>query len=171
MSKSYKIINAELGDMKDWDLDKAYEELPKMARAFVDAYYGNIKRACQLTGMSYGYAMNLVMRNDIKRILRSRIRNSAAHQSMIATREERQLFWTRMMHDPSCSKAERMKASELLGRSYCDFSDRKIIEGGDNPLQHTIHSIAVEERIQQLRKELPEADEPTQPETDELDFI
>ena len=165
MNRSAKEINADL-DMENFDLEAAYDGLPRKARAFVDAYYGSIKRACELSGCSYGYAYVLSQRNDIKAILRSKIRNSASVRSMIATREERQVFWSRIMHDPEASQSDKMKASELLGRSYCDFAERKIIEGGANPLVHQFN-LSVEERIKQLRKELPAKAEPK----DDLDFI
>jgi hypothetical protein len=53
-----------------------------------------------------------------------RLRESTTSQA-IATREERQSFWTAMMRgeEPGEPK-DRLKASELLGRSQGDFIDR-----------------------------------------------
>jgi len=50
----------------------------------------------------------------------------------IATREERQSFWTAMMRgeEPGEPK-DRLKASELLGKSQADFIDRKEITGAN----------------------------------------
>lgn len=145
-------LNERLGPISEINVEEAYEGFSYNIRKFLDAYNGSAKRAAELSGISYGYAKNLLMRNDIKAVLRSKIRNSDANRSMIATREERQLYWSRAMHDPNLSPAERMKASELLGKSYCDFSEKKVIEGGDNPIQHQIH-VSVEERLKQLRKD------------------
>lgn len=50
----------------------------------------------------------------------------------IATREERQAFWTAMMRgeEPGEPK-DRLKASELLGKSQADFLDRHEHTGKD----------------------------------------
>jgi len=43
----------------------------------------------------------------------------------IATRRERQVFWTQLMMDDLEKATDRLKASELLGRSETDFVERK----------------------------------------------
>ena len=45
----------------------------------------------------------------------------------IATRMERQEFWTEIMFAKNEETLTRLKASELLGRSECDFVDRRIV--------------------------------------------
>jgi len=47
----------------------------------------------------------------------------------IATRAERQAFWTAVMLDPKERTADRLKAAELLGRSEADFVERLQHEG------------------------------------------
>ncbi len=47
----------------------------------------------------------------------------------IATRKERQAFWTATLRDPTRPGMERLKASELLGRSHADFIDTHEITG------------------------------------------
>jgi hypothetical protein len=47
---------------------------------------------------------------------------------MVASRVDRQELWTKMMNDPEIRASDRLKASELLGRSEADFTDRKEIE-------------------------------------------
>ena len=49
----------------------------------------------------------------------------------IATREERQRFWTSVMMDESVEWPQRLRASELLARSQADFLDRREITGVD----------------------------------------
>lgn len=44
--------------------------------------------------------------------------------SRVVDREGRQMFWTSVMADPTMPLKERLKASELLGRSEGDFVDR-----------------------------------------------
>ena len=43
---------------------------------------------------------------------------------MIASREERQTFWTAILRDPETELRDRLRASELLGRSEGDFLER-----------------------------------------------
>lgn len=47
----------------------------------------------------------------------------------IATRAERQAFWTEMMLDPLLKPADRLKAAELLGKSEADFIEKVQTEG------------------------------------------
>lgn len=42
----------------------------------------------------------------------------------ICTREERQAFWTAIMRDAGEKTTDRLKASELMGKSQADFLDR-----------------------------------------------
>lgn len=41
----------------------------------------------------------------------------------IANRQQRQQFWTSMMSDENASNGDKLRASELLGRSEADFTD------------------------------------------------
>ena len=42
----------------------------------------------------------------------------------IATREERQSFWTAVMRDSEQEMKDRLRAAELLGKAHADFLDR-----------------------------------------------
>ena len=44
--------------------------------------------------------------------------------TLIATREQRQEFWTAVMNDCDTAMKDRLKASELLGKSEGDFTDK-----------------------------------------------
>ena len=44
--------------------------------------------------------------------------------TLIATREQRQEFWTSVMLDTDTAMKDRLKASELLGKSEGDFTDK-----------------------------------------------
>ena len=46
----------------------------------------------------------------------------------IASRTEREAFWTRMMTDPKNSGSIRLEASKLLGKAQGDFIDLKQID-------------------------------------------
>lgn len=41
----------------------------------------------------------------------------------IKNREERQQFWTRMMDSETATNSDKLRASELLGKSEADFTD------------------------------------------------
>ena len=55
---------------------------------------------------------------------------------LIATREQRQEFWTAVMNDGEQDMRNRLKASELLGKSEADFTDK--IQSQGNPKEITI---------------------------------
>jgi hypothetical protein len=57
------------------------------------------------------------IRTEIDRI-RAGIRTEA-----VFSRQQRQAFWTQVVDDPKASMADRLRASELLGRSEADFTD------------------------------------------------
>ena len=61
---------------------------------------------------------NAVIRTALE-LLRQETTNAA-----IATREERQSFWTSVIRDGDEDMRNRLKASELLGRSQTDFVER-----------------------------------------------
>ena len=46
-------------------------------------------------------------------------------QPVIATRDERQKFWTDVMNSSSEEMRDRLKASELLGKSEADFTENR----------------------------------------------
>ena len=56
---------------------------------------------------------------------------------VIADRESRQKFWTDVMKDSNEAMKDRLKASELLGKSECDFIERQEIKGN---IQATVNS-------------------------------
>ncbi len=44
-------------------------------------------------------------------------------EKSIANRTQRQAFWTREMNNPENKLTDRLRASELLGKSECDFTE------------------------------------------------
>jgi hypothetical protein len=142
------------------ELEEIYTHLGRYARSLIEVYSGNLRRASELVGCSYGYARQLWMRDDVRAIVNQRVRESSDIKAYIADRSERQAFWTKTYHDSSLPWDVRMKASELLGKSECDFSEKKILEGSLNhqgSIEHR-HIRGIEDRIKQLRdgeKETP----------------
>jgi len=95
-------------------------------RRFVEAFDGNATEAARVAGYSprtaYAQGARLLKNVEVRAAIEAREREPREHR--IATREERQGFWTAIMEDPSEETRDRLRASELLGRSQADFLDR-----------------------------------------------
>lgn len=51
----------------------------------------------------------------------------------IASRADRQKFWTEVMYDGNASMKDRLKASELLGKAGADFTERREVNLNIDP--------------------------------------
>ena len=109
---------------------KDYSAFTPLIQAFISAYNGNIKESAKIAKIDYGYARNLMTLPDIKQAIATR--HTKEYNPLIATRQDRQAFWTSIMLDKlknednarvPQSMPDRLKASELLGRSEADFTD------------------------------------------------
>jgi len=95
---------------------------------FIEFYDGNGTDAARKAGYkgSDGVvgvtAFNLLRNPKIRKELDSRNKNKTSR--IIASREERQEFWTKTMNNPNVDMRDRLKASELLGRSESDFMEK-----------------------------------------------
>lgn len=108
-------------------------KLTAKQQRFVDAYDGNATKAAIAAGYSEKIARQMGQVNMTKRVILAEIkaRETKRRQPMIASREERQAFWTSLMRDPKAMAMARLKASELLGKSEADFVERQEISGPD----------------------------------------
>ena len=92
---------------------------------FVDCYAGDVIKAAKIAGIAHGTARNLMTQNDIKAAIKGRVaKTSKLH---IATREKRQAFWTKTMEgklSKHLSYSDKLRASELLGKSEMDFTEK-----------------------------------------------
>ena len=120
-------------------------------QTFVDVHNGNTTEAAEIAGISRGYASRLMM--DVAKrstepaalAVQTAIkeRNKGKNDGLIADREERQEFWTKILRgeltdvvvldgvELDCRESQlviRMKASELLGKSELDFGERHLDE-------------------------------------------
>ena len=86
---------------------------------------GNIGEAALTAGYSPKTAPYIGSENLKKPQIKNLIDNRETKKSVlrIATREQRQNFWTKMMKKAE-KDSDKLKASELLGRSEADFIDR-----------------------------------------------
>ena len=109
------------------------EKLTAKQRRFVDAYDGNATAAALAAGYSARTAAFIGAENLRKPQILAEIRAREAKRRapMIATREERQSFWTATMRDEAVEMRDRLKASELLGKSEADFIDKLQASGPD----------------------------------------
>jgi phage terminase small subunit len=110
-------------------------------QAFVDAYSGNGTAAARAAGYKGSdatlaqVASENLRRPEILSAIQARnqvpsqVRAAVAQAGIIATRAERQAFWTATMLDVTEELSARLKASELLGKSEADFMDRVKHEG------------------------------------------
>lgn len=107
-------------------------------RAFVEAYCGNATEAAIAAGYSAKYAGRnadkLLKNTKVQKELKERENKRLA--SLIATREERQRFWTTLMRDEDRKEVDRLKASELLAKSEGDFLERRELTGPNGSPLH-----------------------------------
>ena len=112
-------------------------KLTPLQQRFVDAYDGNATQTAIAAGYSKKTARFMGHENLTKPHILAEIRSREVKRRtpMIATREERQAFWTATMRNAKAEMRDRLKASELLGKSEADFLDRVEASGtGGAPL-------------------------------------
>lgn len=131
----------------------AEEKLTVKQLRFVESYDGNATAAAIAAGYSVKTACfigneNLRKPNIIKAIKAREAKKIKPH---IASREDRQKFWTETMQDMTADLKNRLRASELLGKSEADFIER--IEANIN-----ISPKAVLSEAEKRRKEVGEVD-------------
>lgn len=103
-------------------------KLTAKQRKFIEAYAGNATEAARIAGYK-GNAVTLASvaaENLRKPQISAAIKEREEKQikSLIATRVDRQQFWTETMKDAQVDVRWQLKASELLGRSEADFTEK-----------------------------------------------
>lgn len=133
----------------------ANAELNVRQRRFAELFDGNITAAARgagYTGSDQALCITgkrLLKNDNIRKLIKGREQTRTT--TMIATREQRQEFWTQMMNDVSRDDKSRLKASELLGRSETDFVEKHEVE------------IDVAERMMDLFLGAGESSDPSKP--------
>ncbi len=102
--------------------ESAVRQFTIKQQRFIDCYAGDIKEAAEKAGLSYDYARKLVTKSHILEAIRNR-QDTEVRPKDIADRQERQAFWTKMMRDTGEDAKDRLKASDLLGKSEADFTE------------------------------------------------
>ena len=111
----------------------ARNELTAKQRRFVEAYDGNARKAAIAAGYSEKTAEVIGHENLRKPKILAEIkaRETVRSTPLIASRAERQQFWSSVMRDKDQQMRDRLKAAELLGKSEADFVERQEITGRD----------------------------------------
>jgi len=122
------------------------QELDARQQRFVEFYVGNGVEAARAAGYTgndrtlAATASRLLARDNIKAAMMAKdaraesvkIQEDTKHQ--IATRSERRGFWTKVMNDVEADMSDRLRASELLGKSVGDFIEKRINVNADERL-------------------------------------
>lgn len=130
-------------------------KLNSRQQKFVEAYAGNATEAARLAGYSgdentLGVVAHKLLRNaKITQAIQTR--ETKTLKKLIATREDRQNFWTETMLREDVDLSTRLRASELLGRSQADFTD-KVEHSGTMKLE-SLSDEDLDRRINQLLEE------------------
>lgn len=109
-----------------------YRAFTVKQQKFIDAYAGDIKEAAKKAELSYGYARRLVTKSNIFEAIRHR-QDTEIRPKTIANRQQRQEFWTKVMRDENEDTKDRLRVSELLGKSEADFVEHTVL-GSDDAL-------------------------------------
>jgi len=100
---------------------------------FIEVYDGNGTHAAAIAGYSgtenaLAVRACLLLRNEkIRQAIQNR-RNDRL-SPFIMSREDRQRMWSQVAMDCDADMKNRLKASELLGKSQADFTERIEIDG------------------------------------------
>ena len=114
--------------------------LSERERRFVEHFMttGNATKAAAQAGYSKRTASQIGYRLLRKVQIQRAIAERTAKDPVVWTREDRQRFWTAVARGAAvyegASLRERLKASELLGRSQADFIERQ--DANTEPLEH-----------------------------------
>ena len=105
---------------------------PKQQK-FVDAYTGNGTAAARAAGYrGNDHTLAQVARENLRKPeIAAAIKARAAKEAkpIIATRTERQTFWSKVMNDRTELTRDRLRAAELLGKSEADFTEKLEVKG------------------------------------------
>lgn len=125
-------------------------KLTTRQRKFVELFEGNATKAAILAGYSKKTAYSIGQENlkkpEIIKALKEREKKEIG--TLIADRQQRQQFWTQVFRDITVKMGDRLKASELLGKSEADFTE-KIVHTG-------IENLAEQLKAARLRREQAE---------------
>ena len=143
-----------------------YEDLTVKQQRFVDYYDGNATQAAEKAGYKNSRQMGSenLSKPDIQHALKTR--EDRRRKRHIADREERQAFWTKILRGEEKQPAivgtdaegnsivtdippkmtDRLKTSELLGRSEADFTDKVAVSEEEKVNEVIVHFVSPKPR-------------------------
>lgn len=108
-------------------------KLTARQKRFIDAYNGNATEAARIAGYSENKIDNAAYKLMHTPAIMEAIleREKARSDAAIMTREERQKLWSDLARNADETTRDRLRATELLGKSEGDFLDRQELTGKD----------------------------------------
>jgi phage terminase small subunit len=122
-------------------------------KRFIELYDGNATKAAVEAGYSPKTAYCIAHENLKKPEIIKAIQERGMEERMtkIASRQERQSFWSEVMDNEELDMMVRLRASELLGKSEADFKE-KLEVNGDIKHIPMVEQFDLDQRIAQLRE-------------------
>ena len=105
---------------------------------FIAAYAGNATEAAEIAGYSAPERAGVRNMKNVTICQAIDERRAKEATPYIATRQDRQKFWSETMSNDEVEFPHRLKASELLGKSEGDFLDRVKDESGPKIIHVTV---------------------------------
>lgn len=98
---------------------------------FIELWNGNATQTAEAAGYSTPSTAGKRCLDNVQICAEIQKKRASLLKPQIATREERQVFWTETMRNPEADMRDRLKTSELLGKSEGDFLERRELSGPD----------------------------------------
>ncbi len=97
-------------------------------KRFIECYNGNASEAARQAGYAERWAASnadkILKNTEIQAAIQQREKERI--NSLIMSREQRQLFWSTVVQDEDADMRDRLRASELLGKSEGDFLEKML---------------------------------------------
>lgn len=103
---------------------------------------GYAASSCKLSGHN-----NITKYNVVKEIERLQAKE---RRKSIANRKQRQQFWTEVYNDKASNMGDRLRASELLGKSECDFIEKSINLNADIPTEPEAYKAWLQRELEKV---------------------
>ena len=109
------------------------KELTAKQQRFIDCFNGNATAAALEAGYSPKNAgkIGAQLMNNARIAAAIQAREKERSDAAIMTREERQKLWSDLARNADETTRDRLRATELLGKSEGDFLDRQELTGKD----------------------------------------
>lgn len=120
------------------------KRLSDKQQKFIDLWTGVATETAALAGYSNPETAGKRCMQNVQICTLIKEKRAAEIKPHVADRIERQEYWSETMRNKNEETKDRLKASELLGRSEGDFLDRVALGGGDkgtDPIRAVLETI------------------------------